>query len=732
MNLSTTVLNKRRIVILVWVLAFVAAAPAILGYSHFISYSQTSSAPANSESSKAQAILAKLSPQNSSLTVVVQSQGDQVKAGDSILQFQSELANKTIPYFSSSSSAFSQYAAYLDKIDGSGSGLSYVEANGLKGAPSSITSRSVSNDSSTYLVTVSFTVDETFRTANDTYPAQSATPIVRSLASSLFGSSAQVTGQGAEAYDSQSLTSSFGFVFGFTFIFLAIAVAVTLASGVAAVVALLVVGLSVALGYVAIYLTGVLIGPVDFTVTYAQTDVLLGVATDYLVFILWRYREGLRSGLGSREALQTSMRRAGFAVVVSGLTVAGGLGVLSFVPALRSWGPVLLVSIVFAVLLVSTLLPAIVSLIGPRIFLKRALRVEEKTDYRKSRFYKTASFSTRRAYLVAGVILLLAAPAVYFWFNVPTTYNFDEGLPKSLQSVQALDAIDQKFGSNLINPTYVIENFTQNLLLPNGSLTSAGRAALLQSNAVISSTPGVKTVIGPLAAAQSRGPNPFIFNGGLSAYFLVFSSYDPYSAQQLALVNSLRGDSGFLVGGVTSSIIDLQKSNSTTFAQLDVLILVVIAVILGASFRSWKFPLISLSGVFISITWTTGAIYLISKYVLGEQLLYLIPLILYLILMSLGNDFSVFIFTRVKEEQERLGQQEGLARAMVGSGTVVTALGVILAASLGSLGLIPFGFLQELGIAFAISLLLDTFVIRTFYFPSMITILQGKKTETPK
>jgi RND superfamily putative drug exporter len=66
---------------------------------------------------------------------------------------------------------------------------------------------------------------------------------------------------------------------------------------------------------------------------------------------------------------------------------------------------------------------------------------------------------------------------------------------------------------------------------------------------------------------------------------------------------------------------------------------------------------------------------------------------------------------------------------MVGSGAVVTALGLILAVSLGSLGLVPFGYLEQLGIAFVISLIVDTFVIRIFYFPSMLLVLKGPGAE---
>ncbi len=725
MGLSDLIVRRRRLVIVAWAVAFVAMTPLILNYSHYVNYSSGSSAISNSESAKANDILAELSPQNSTLIVVVQTGTTQVQTGDAILKFQSELGSANIPFVTGSASAFSDYAAYLNSIDKANLGLSYVEAKGLTGAPSFITNDFVSRENSTYLITINFNVTENYRTSNNGYPAQNATPAVRSLAYNIFGDGAKITGQGAIAYDTQSITSGSSFIFGFTFIFLAAAVAITLASIVAPLTALLFVSLSTAIGYVAIYLTGFLIGQVDFTVTYTLTAVLLGVSTDYLVFILSRYKEGLTDGLPSDGALQVATSKAGFAVVVSGVTVAGGLGVLSFVQDLRSWGPVLSVSILLTVLLVTTLFPAIAGYIGPRMFLKRSMKlVDDKRYYRRSRFYRTAKFSVQRRYLVVGVILLLAIPAVFFWLNTPTTYNFNEGLPRSLQSVQALNTLDQKFGSNLVYPTYVVVNFTQSVLSANGSLTESGYGSLKQIASEIAATPGVAEVTGAVSPSGSVGSTAFVFDEGKNAYFLVFTSLNPYSSQAIDLVNTLRQHSGFLVGGLTSSIIDLQSSNLTTYMELEVLIVLVVALILGVSFRSVKYPLVSLSGVFISITWTTAILYAISRYVLGEGLIFLVPIVLFVILMSLGNDFSVFIFTRVKEEQTKLGSEEGLSKAMVGSGRVVTALGVILAVSLGSLGLVPFGFLQQIGIAFVISLLIDTFVIRTIYFPAMLRLLQ--------
>ncbi|TRM77535.1 hypothetical protein DJ524_10395, partial [Sulfolobus sp. D5] len=129
----------------------------------------------------------------------------------------------------------------------------------------------------------------------------------------------------------------------------------------------------------------------------------------------------------------------------------------------------------------------------------------------------------------------------------------------------------------------------------------------------------------------------------------------------------------------------------------------------------------------ISITWTTSLLYAISTFILHEPIIYLIPVILFVILMSLGNDYTVFIISRVIEEVNQYGQEKGIQLAIARTGIVVTSLGLILAGSLGALALIPVGFLEQLGIAFILSLVIDTFIIRTIYFPAMLAILGVEK-----
>jgi RND superfamily putative drug exporter len=609
-------------------------------------------------------------------------------------------------------------------------GTNYVTQNGLTGLPSSLKTIFVSADGAVSLILVDFTVSDSFRTADGTYPAQAATPTVRSLAAQEFGADAYVTGAGAFAYDSQQITNASGFLFALTFLFLGVAVALTLRSWIAPLLALLLISASTIIGYLAIELTGLLVGKVDFVVTYTLTAVTLGVATDYALFFLYRYREELTRGADPASALRTATRSSGFAILVSATTVAVGLGTLSLLSGLETWGPVLLVTILMIGILEVTLLPALMRLIGPRLFLQRWLRPARSPE--KSVFYRAASRSGSRAVLVGVMAAVIAVPAVVGFLTVPTSYNFEGGLPAGTPSSQGQQLLEQHFGANLLYPIDVVVVAHTTFLESNGSLSPEGARTLPLAAADLLHRTGVTGVDGPFVTGSnlstpangSGNTATYALNGGKDAYFVVYSLYDPYSSSALGLVDSIRSNSSYVVGGVTSAVVDEQAQNNLEYPVLEMLLTLFIAVILGVAFRSVWIPLISVSGVFLSIATTTSLLYLIATYLLHTALLWLVPLILFVILMSLGNDYTVFLLTRVREEQERHGPTEGIRRGIAGSGVVVSALGLILAASLGSLAFQPISFLQEVGIAFAISLVLDTFVVRPFFFPAMLTLVE--------
>jgi RND superfamily putative drug exporter len=601
-------------------------------------------------------------------------------------------------------------------------GWNAVNALGWTGAPPYLSASLVSPDHSVLLVVVTFNVSEGYRGPNNFYPAQAATPTLRGLAAEFFGPAAGVAGSGALAYDTQSSEGATGAFFAFLFVFLAVAVALTLRSWVAPLLALLFASLGTLLGYLAIFLTGTFVGPVNYVVTYTLMAVTLGIATDYLVFLLYRYREELGRGTSPQEALRVATERSVPTILTSSLIVAVALGSLSFIPGLFTWGPVLFLAVIFIGLMMATLLPAVAGLVGPRLFVRRYLRPPK--PFEQSRFYRAARFSSRRPLVVLAVLALVAVPSVAFWFVAPVSYNFNEGLPHSFPSVRAQDEIDTAFGANELYPTFVLVPSPSGFLAPNGTVTPQGATLLRSAAEQLLSYPTVASGVGPFLQGRNltgaSGGDAFLLQDGHWAYFTLFLTVGPFSPQALALVHQLRDQPGWLVGGVSASVVDQEAQNAQTYPILEVLIAVLIGLIVGLAFRSWAYPLIALSGVFISITVTTALLYLISTYLLHVGLLYLIPLILFVILVALGNDYTIFIFSRIREERTVDPSGEWVARGISRSGVVVTSLGLILAASLGSLAFQPISFLQQLGIAFALSLVLDTFVIRIFYFPAMI------------
>ncbi|AHC52048.1 prokaryal membrane protein [Sulfolobus acidocaldarius SUSAZ] len=743
MTVTNFILKRKWLIIAVWAVILILITPAVMNYTKYISYSTGQSLPSNSESAIVNKILNGTSYNNDTLIVVVKENPYTSYSANQSLSFQNSTLSKGIPYLSSVQSPFNDYINFLTAVL---SGVyhnttlahqysvKYVEQNGLKGAPSFITSRYVSPDNTTFLLFVTFNKSSGFILQNGETPSQQAYPVVKDIAQRYFSDNASLTGEGAIAYETQQITSKNAFAFGLVFIILAIAVGITLRSYKGSLVSLLFISITTLIGYFAIFLVGALVTNVDFVVNYTLTAVLVGVTTDYVVFILARFRQELREGREDRVALEIASSKGGRAVLISGLTVGISLLSFSLVPNFLSWGLVLFLAVVVSTALILTLLPSILSIIRKRVFTKGGLNTVTTENLEKSWFYRVSDLSVRRKYVVAIVILALAVPAFMFFLNLPTTYNFNAGLPSSLPSVKALSFIEGKFGANELYPIIVLMKVNSSSSL-NSNNTALKNQIIVTAKEILS-TPGITKVYGPYVNGQEITNNTnisaFVVDGSY-LLFTAYTKYDPFSSNAIHTVNALREYHDLLVGGLTSSVIDQQTETAQNFTELEVLITLFVALIIGISFKSWKFPLISISGVLISITWATGLLYLISRFVLNQPLIYLIPVILFVILMSLGNDYTVFIISRVVEDIEEHGEKRGIQLAISRTGIVVTSLGLILAASLGALALIPIGFLEQLGIAFIISLVIDTFVIRTIYFPAMLSILKVKrKGETKK
>jgi hypothetical protein len=708
MNISNWIFKHRKAILIAWIILVLLMIYPTMLYSQFISYSQQNYALKDRESYIVSQVLS--SKSNDTLILVVNSNPFNVSA-DKVLNFEKNV--NSLPYVFKVSSPFSSYIAFLSQLYSNKTlAQDYVEKYGLKNIPDFLIKQYISKDNSTFLIFITLNVTSDYYLSNGQTPSQELTPKIKEIASKYF-SSYYLTGQGAIQYETQQISSSSGFLFGVLFIVLAIAVGITLRSYKASILALAFASIATVIGYVGIYISGLIIGKIDFVVNYTLTAVLLGITTDYLVFMLGRLREERENLKDEKYAISITINKAGKVVLISGLTVGLSLLTFSFIPSFVSWGVVLFVSILITIVLMTTLLSAIISIFDYKLLGKS--RTRSNGSFKRSFFYKTAYFSEKRKILVIALILIFAIPSLYLFFNLPTTYDISTGLPSNLNSIQGIKVLQDKFGSTYLFPVYVVVNTTD-------------ISVLMNVTKYLLSVKGITGGIGPYLLGNNVVQNNAsqFFIGGHYYYYILYLNYTPYSNDAIKVVETLRNNSSLLVGGLTSDIIDQKVFASTYYPLLEILITLAVALVIGISFRSLKYPLISISGVFISISWATAILYIISNYFLSQELIYLIPVIIFVIMMSLGNDYSVFIISKAEEEIKN-NVKDGLLIAFSKTGKIVTSLGIILALSLGVLALFPVGFLEQLGIGFIITLLIDTFIIRNFYFPAMISLMRKIK-----
>src|SRR2546428_10417582 len=224
------------------------------------------------------------------------------------------------------------------------------------------------------------------------------------------------------------------------------------------------VGMALLMAEGGLYFIGKYIIPIQDTTTTFLFTIMLGVGTDYAIFLMARYREERVEGRDKAQAVQTSITWSGESSATSATTViiAFGAMTLSSFTLLRSLGVCLGFGVLIALLVSLTLIPSLILIAGDKIFWptsgKRfeayAARSRKRRVERPGYFRRAASFSVRRPVLVLGLALIISIPAIYIALTGSTSYDFAAGLPQA-ESVKGITVLEQSFGAGQIGPTQV-------------------------------------------------------------------------------------------------------------------------------------------------------------------------------------------------------------------------------------------------------------------------------------
>jgi putative drug exporter of the RND superfamily len=448
---------------------------------------------------------------------------------------------------------------------------------------------------------------------------------------------------------------------------------------------------------------------------------MFGVGTDYCLLLVSRYREELRRLEDKHDAMQRAVRRAGPAILASGLTVTLAMLVLVFAESgnTKSLGPVAAIGVFCAMLAGLTLLPTLLTIFGRRGFWPRRSIVEYDPEHAERahtglwrRFGDKVLHRPVPALVVtAGVFLLGSLGLIAYKVDYSSTTFFK----KSVESVEGFKVLGDDFPKGTLSPTTVIVH------QDNGPVTDTD-VALAASK--------LRTVRGVAATV----PTNEVSTNGQSKVLDVILKGDPNDVSALDLVPQMRhvvatmapGVTA-LVGGGTAINYDYNKATERDLKLIVPLALLVMAIILGILLRAVVAPLVLLASVVLSFACTLGISILFIRFVVGDAGFDAsIPTFAFIFLVALGIDYTIFLMARVREEAQEFGTREGMLRAIAATGPVITSAGVILAGTFSVLMTLPVTFTFDLGFMVALGILLDTFIVRTIMVPAAVEVIGDK------
>jgi putative drug exporter of the RND superfamily len=460
----------------------------------------------------------------------------------------------------------------------------------------------------------------------------------------------------------------------------------------------------------------------------------LGLAIDYSLFIVSRYREELGNGRNPHDAVVRTVQTAGKTVAFSALTVAVALAALLIFPLafLRSFAYAGIGVALLAGAVAVIFLPALLAVIGPRVNSLRLWRREPK-PVGQGVWHRIATFVMRRpvpiAIAVIVVLLLLGLPFLRIEFGLPD----DRVLPEHLSSRQVQDDIRTRFSSDESRALQVVAD---DIDVPAARTDDIDRYA-----ARLSRLPGaarVDAVTGSFIEGQQvAGPGPLSprFQADRATWLSVVPSVEAYSEAGEHLAEAVRDTPAPFPVLVTGPSAELVDSKESLFRLLPIaLALVALAtfVLLFLMFGSILVPIkalilnvLSLSATFGALVWIfqdgnlSGALDFTATGTLPAS----VPLLLFCIAFGLSMDYEVFLLSRIKEEHDRTGDNTAsVAIGLERTGRLVTAAAVLISVVFIAFATSGVSFIKIFGIGLALAVLMDAFVIRATLVPAFMRI----------
>ncbi|MGD0284178.1 MAG: MMPL family transporter [Candidatus Saccharimonadales bacterium] len=441
--------------------------------------------------------------------------------------------------------------------------------------------------------------------------------------------------------------------------------------------------------------------------------VLFGIGTDYMLFLLFRYRERLRSGDHSREAVAFAMSRAGLVILSAALVVLSSFSALFFAKfgIFSTLAPSLVICVAVMMLAALTLIPALVAIIRERIFWPSKAWMGKPLSPTISK--KIGQTIAKHPAYMAGLVLLVLAALASVVFGYKSDFSTFSQPPKSTESATGYNELASAFPTGLLYPTQVYVTSNQRLK----------PAQIYPLELRLAKASGVANIM----------PTVFSSNGKIAEISVILKN-DPTSA--IAITNvagpihksahaATIANAHVYVGGMTAIIVDMRAVTYRDIRVIFPIAAVFIFIILSLLLRSLVAPVFLLLCVGLGYIATLGTTSLIFQR-LGDSpgIIFFIPIIMYIFVVAIGTDYNILTMTRLREEVKQGYNPRQAADLTVehSSATVISA-GLILAATFSSMIAAGLSAISQMGAAVAIGVAISAFIIAPLLLPSISALI---------
>ena len=501
---------------------------------------------------------------------------------------------------------------------------------------------------------------------------------------------------------------------------------------------------------------------------------LLGAGTDYGLFLVFRVREEMLGGRTPHEAVANAMARVGESITASAGTVVVALLTLTLASfgIYHDLGIPLAIGMLVMLLAGLTLLPALLAIFG------RALFWPSKTaprEHREGTWGRIAGRLVRRPALTLCIGVVIFAGLSLF------TLGFKSGgfggkvtAPAGTGAAKGNAAVAANFPQASANPTNVIMAFPKSVwsnptqveaadkglaatgdfsalsgpLNPNG-ITLTG-TQLTQLHQELGMSPKQLAATAPVPPADSPVPadeyEAYVAlaryvstNGQTVGWYSSLKAGGPQSTAALSAIPAIRtavtqvghqaGATASGVAGEAPALYDVSSISGADLVHIIPVAVIAIGLVLILVLRSLIAPLYLIVSVVLSYLASLGlAVVFFMKLGGKEGIVFLLPFLMFVFLLALGEDYNILVMTRIREEAGKRPLREAVVRAVGATGPTVTSAGLVLAGTFAVLAVVggkgsTGASIREIGFGLAVGILLDTFVVRTVLVPSTVALL---------